>query len=454
LSIVLGGVASGVGKTSVCLALAAGLGSKGVRVRGFKAGPDYLDPMYMELVTGRTCYNLDPWMSSREHVLELVSRSPGLCLVEGVMGYYDGTDVSSSFGSTAHLAGLLDSPVLLVANAGAMARSFGALVEGFVNFEKSGHKIAGVIANGCGAGRHAEILFLALESSGLPPLVGAVPSGAFSKIASRHLGLEVPHRDELGENLIGSFVTAAEKYLDLDKIVSFAEEGEGFFPSAGPVETGPVRITIGVARDRAFNFYYQANLDILEKAGAELVYFSPIRDKNIPQGVSMLYLGGGYPELYAYELSQNKSLHRDVLSFVRSGGHVYAECGGLVYLSRELKVLNGQVFPMTGVLPFRASMLPTRKSLGYVEVNFLKDCLLGATGHAVRGHEYHYSEIEPVEGGQDWENIYQVSDSRGMARETLGISAGNVLASYAHVYFGHRADVAERIVRWVNGGDQ
>ena len=449
MRIILGGTASGAGKTSVCLALAAGLGNRGLRVSGFKAGPDYLDPMYMMLVTGRTCYNLDPWMSSPEHVRDLISGSSGLALVEGVMGYYDGAHVSDSYGSTAHLAGLIDSPVILVANARAMARSFGALVSGFVGFEQAGLRIRGIIANGCGSRRHADILSRALESSGLPPLVGAVPSEGFPALTSRHLGLEVPQRQELDENLIDSFALAAVNYLDLDKIISLAGEQAGPEPPACPEPGGAVKVRIVVARDQAFNFYYQANLDILEKAGAELVYFSPIKDKKIPDGAHMLYLGGGYPELYAYELSQNKSLRREILNFVRSGGHVFAECGGLVYLCRDLKVLNGQVFPMIGALPFKASMLSRRKSLGYVQVAFSRDCMLGSAGRDIRGHEFHYSEIEPANGEQDWKNIYRVTDSRGGFRDTQGISSGNVLASYAHIYFGHRLDVAERIVDWV-----
>ncbi len=451
MRIVLGGTASGTGKTSVCLTLAAGLGNKGVQVSGFKVGPDYLDPMYLQLITKRTCYNLDPWMSSAEHVLELVSRSSGLALVEGVMGYYDGADVSSSLGSTAHLSDILNSSVILVANAGAMGRSFGALVNGFVNFEKAGLRIKGVIANYCGSQRHADILSRALDSSGLPPLVGALPVNAFPRLASRHLGLKVPYMEELDENFIDSFVSAAVNYLDLDNIISLAGEEDKPELSEGPDLVSPVKVRIGVASDRAFNFYYQANLDILEKAGAELVYFSPISDKKIPQGVSMLYLGGGYPELYAYELSQNRSLRRDILNFVRSGGHVYAECGGLVYLCRDLKVINGQVFPMIGVLPFKASMLSRRKSLGYVQMTFSKDCMLGSAGQTIRGHEFHYSEIEPADGEQEWENIYQVTDSRAGPKDTLGISSGNVLAGFGHVYFGHRFDTAKRIVKWSQG---
>lgn len=452
MRVVVGGVARGAGKTSVCLSLAAGLGKRGVQVRGFKAGPDYLDPMYMRLVTGRTCYNLDPWMSSQEHVLSLVSGSPGLALVEGVMGYYDGVDASSSFGSAAHLADLLDSPAVLVVPARAMARSFGALVNGFVNFEKAGLRIRGIIASNCNSIRHADILSRTLDSSGLPPLMGAVPGEAFPKLASMQQGLNLPGLKALDKDFIDSFALAGADYLDLDAILSLTGEEKKSENSAPADLVKPVKIRIGVARDRAFNFFYQANLDILEKAGAELVFFSPLRDKRIPQDVNMLFLGGGYPELYAYELGQNRSLRRKISSFIRSGGHVYAEGGGLVYLCRDLKVSNGQVFPMVGSLPFKASMLTGKKSQGYVQVRFLSDSLLGETGQSIRGFEYQFSEIEPAAGEQGWKDIYQVFDSRNQPGNTQGISWANVLASRVHVYFGHRFDVAERIVQWVQPG--
>lgn len=449
--IVLGGTASNTGKTSVCLALAAGLTARGIKVRGFKAGPDYLDPMYLELVTGEACYNLDPWMSSQEHVLELVSRSPGLALVEGVMGYYDGAYASASHGSTAHLADILDSPVILVANAQAMARSFGALVSGFINFEQSGRRIKGIIANGCGSSRHADLLSMSLESAGLPPLLGVLPAGALPGLASRHLGLAVPRAQELKDDFIPLYTAAAEKYLDLDRIISLAGELNTAGPMAVSQQGSGAKARIGVARDNAFNFYYRANLDVLEQAGAELAFFSPIRDKQIPDGVQMLYLGGGYPELYAYELSQNKSMRRDILNFVRTGGYVYAECGGLIYLCRDLRVINGQVFPMTGAVPFRASMLPRRKSLGYTQVTFGRDCLLGARGESIKGHEFHYSEITPADKSNSWENIYEVVDSRARSKESPGISLRNILASYVHVYFGHRIETAKRIIQWTSG---
>lgn len=452
MRIVLGGTAGGAGKTSVCLALAASLGKKGVQVRGFKAGPDYFDPMYMRLVTGGICYNLDPWMSSQEHVLGLVSNSKGLALVEGVRGYYDGVDASSSFGSAAHLADLLDSPAVLVVPAREMAKSFGALVSGFVNFEKAGLRIRGIIANYCTSSRHADILSRTLDSSGLPPLVGAVPANAFPKLVSIQQGLKLPDVEELDKDFIDSFVMAAADHLDLDAILSLTREEKNNENSVPADVVKPLKIRIGVARDRAFNFYYQANLDILEKAGAELVFFSPIKDKRMPQNVNMLFLGGGYPELYAYELSQNRSLRRNISTFIRSGGHVYAEGGGLLYLCRDLKVSNGQVFPMVGSLPFKASMLSGKKSQSYVQVRFLSDSLLGETGQSIRGYEYQFSELEPAAEAQGWTDIYQVFDSRNQPRNTQGISWANVLASRVHVYFGHRFDVAERIVQWVQPG--
>ncbi|MFN2343230.1 MAG: cobyrinate a,c-diamide synthase [Desulfonatronovibrio sp.] len=449
MPLVIAGVASGSGKTSISLALSAGLGKKGCEISCFKAGPDYLDPMYLELASGKPCYNLDPWMSSPEHVIDLVSSAQGYSLLEGVMGFYDGPDVSSSQGSTAHLASLLDSPVLLTVGSRAMARSFAALVKGFIDFDGYGRNIKGIIANGCGSERHAGILSRALESSGLPPLLGAFPQGAFPELPFRHLGLKVPDQNILSSETIESFAQAAEKYLNMEQVLNILQKSQSYNPGQTEESFIEPRVKIGVAKDRAFNFYYQANLNILEGSGCEIIPFSPINDKKIPQEVQMLYFGGGYPELYAYELSQNRSMLRDVSDFIASGKPVYAECGGLVYLCRDLKILNGQVFSMVGALPFRSTMLARRKSLGYAQLKLEQDCILGKSGENLRGHEFHYSEINPVEDGGDWQSIYEVRDARGNARETLGIIKGSVLASYVHVYFGHRPETGQWIVDWV-----
>ncbi|RQD67173.1 MAG: cobyrinate a,c-diamide synthase [Desulfonatronovibrio sp. MSAO_Bac4] len=449
MPLVIGGVASGSGKTSISLAIAAGLRKKGCEISCFKAGPDYLDPMYLELASGRPCYNLDPWMSSPEHVLDLVSRTRGYSLLEGVMGFYDGPDVSSSQGSTAYLASILESPVFLTAGSKAMARSFAALVQGFVDFEGYGQNIKGIIANGCGSTRHSDILSKALESARLPPLVGAFPQGAFPELSSRHLGLKVPDQSILSSKTIESFAEAAEKYLDLEQVLGILQKSQPNNPGQTEKSRVDTKVKIGVARDRAFNFYYQANLDILEGCGCEIIPFSPVKDKKIPQGVQMLYFGGGYPELYAYELSQNRSMLRDISDFITSRKPVYAECGGLVYLCRDLKILNGQVFSMVGALPFRSTMLARRKSLGYAQLNLMQDCVLGKSGEYLRGHEFHYSEISPMNETCDWQSVYQVKDARGNPRETLGIMKGSVLASYVHVYFGHRPETGQWLVDWV-----
>lgn len=452
MGIIIGGTSSGTGKTSVSLAIAAGLKDKSLNVTGFKAGPDYLDPMYMELVSRHPCFNLDPWMSSQDHVLELVSQTSGLALVEGVMGFYDGAQAISSLGSTAHLTSILNLPALLVTPAKAMARSFAALIHGFVSYENEGRNIKGIIANNCGSPRHADILARALESSGLPPLAGAVPDKAFPELSSRHLGLEVPDSLDFKQKITQPFAAAASKYLDMgfiQNLVNTPGQSPKIVPSLSIHES---RVRIGIARDNAFNFYYQANLEALQQAGAELVYFSPIRDKNIPDNTGLLYFGGGYPELFAYELSQNSSMRKSITRYIKSGGQIYAECGGLVYLCSDLKTLNGQIFPMVGALPFRSKMLTKRQSLGYVEVTFTSDCILGEQGQSIRGHEYHYSDIEPGSGSNGWENIYSVFNARGEAKNTLGIKKDNILASYAHVYFGHRPDVARRIVAMAESG--
>ncbi len=444
MRLVIGGTSSGSGKTSLALALAAGFAEKGYIVSGFKCGPDYLDPMYMELVCQSPCYNLDTWMSTEEHVRDLAGQSSGLAVIEGVMGFYDGPDATGSKGSTAHTAMLLDAPVVLVAQASAMARSFAALVHGFVSFELVGQNIKGIIANHCGSDRHARILSRVLEASGLPPLLGAVPADSLPTLPSRHLGLKVPHEKDFNEQYAIPFARAAEKYLKLDSIAEIAARAKPIKTCSGTKTRAGSKTRIAVARDQAFNFYYQANLSALEKAGAELVFFSPVRDRQLPRDISLVYLGGGYPELFAHDLSQNRAMRKSIAAWAGEGGHIYAECGGLVYLCRELKALNGQVFAMAGVLPFRSGMLPRRKSLGYVQIRFMRDCLLGEKGQKVRGHEYHYSDIYP-EDDQGWENVYEVRDARGQSRQTLGITRYNVLASYAHVYFGHRPDLAARL---------
>lgn len=450
--IVIAGTNSGAGKTSICLALAAGLRAMGVAVSPFKVGPDYLDPMYLTKLSDRSCYNLDLWMSDKTHIEQLVAQRHGVALIEGVMGYYDGCMADSSFASTAHVAQVLNSPVILVCQAKAMARSFAALVKGYCSFEQAGQNICGVIANGCSSERHKKILGKALKSAHLPPLVGAIPKGSLPTLKSRHLGLSSVGASQMNKDEIENWAQAAREFLQLDEILRLAgydrkTHHQTLPGTAKNIISPQKKVRLGIALDDAFNFYYQANLDILEMAGAQLVFFSPLKDDHLPPNLDAIYLGGGYPELWAKELAQNQGMVESIRTYAALGGKVYAECGGLMYLCQQIETVDNKTYPMLGLIPFNARMLRTRKRLGYVEVKFLKDTFLGEKDMILRGHEFHYSEIEPVQGNSRWINVFAVKNAAGQKLSTLGIYTKNILASYVHLYFGHKPEVAKYFVQ-------
>ncbi|MFP4167219.1 MAG: cobyrinate a,c-diamide synthase [Desulfonatronovibrionaceae bacterium] len=445
MSILVSATGSGAGKTSVFLALAAVLKERGQDVTPFKAGPDFLDPMHLGSICATPCYNLDTWMSPAPHVSELLNASRGVSLIEGVMGYYDGGGKNGTRGSAAELASLLGSTVILVAPCCGMSESFAALVWGFCGLSRFGEQIKGVVANGCGSDRHRKILEASLESHGLPPLVGAVPRQGVPRIESRHLGL-VPEEEQGPGKKFSAFARTGEKYLDVDRILAL---DMGQMPEA--VRTGPTTLRrgprIGVARDKAFNFYYQANLDKLRECGAELVYFSPLQDRSLPDSLKAIYLGGGYPEIFAPALAGNRVMKNAIAKFAGRGGHIYAECGGMIYLGAALRDAQGEEFAMCGVLSLDFRMLPKRRALGYVQLELLRDCLLGKTGRRLRGHEFHYSELATKR--PEAANIYRTENSRGEEVDAAGFIQDNVLASYVHVYFGHSEETVRHILTYI-----
>jgi len=443
----IAGTQSGVGKTSVALGLVRALARRGLRVQAFKVGPDFLDPTYLALAAGRTCYNLDTWMMGEEYVCELFARATAdadVAVIEGVMGMYDGYDPCSSDGSTAHVARRLQAPVLLVCNSHGAARSLGATVKGFAEFEAA-PGVAGVIANNCGSGRHRRMLADALSGAGLPPLVGAVPRGTFPRLPSRHLGLVTANATEVPDEMLNALADAFESNVDPDAALRIAR-------SAAPVDAPPSRpkapgegARIAIARDDAFHFYYADNLEALEERGCELMPFSPLSDRHVPQGAQALYIGGGYPEEHARALSSNGDMLQSVREFCQSGRPVYAECGGLMYLAGHVEAKDGGRFPMAGVLPFATRMLPRLRSLGYVAVTLTDDSLWGRKGSVGRGHEFHYSEmIGPADDG--WDEVYAKKFSRGRPSGSGGYRKGNVLASYVHLHFASRPEVADYLV--------
>jgi cobyrinic acid a,c-diamide synthase len=464
--LVIGATASGSGKTSATLALAAAFRRRGLSVQTFKAGPDYLDPAWLALASGRPCYNLDGWMCGEPYVRRLFHRAAcgaDLTLIEGVMGLFDGADPASLAGSTAEVARWLEAPVLLVVNAHGAARSLAATVAGFARFE-AGVRVGGVIANSCGSERHADWVAESLRAAGQPPLLGAVPRGGFPELPSRHLGLAAPQSG----STLGAFADAAERRMSLDGILALAASasplalpapsaeatprpapsGEATpLPAPGAESTARPAVRLGVARDAAFQFYYPDNLEALEAAGAVLVSFSPLADARLPAALDGLYFGGGYPEEHARELSANASMLAGVRAFAAGGRPVYAECGGLMYLSRAVETLDGSRHAMAGVLPVATRMLARRKALGYVEASPERDSLFAAAGETMRGHEFHYSEVAPGEEGGPWRPAYRVSRRRDATERPEGFECGRVLASYVHLHFASHPGAAARLVR-------
>ncbi len=450
--LVIAGTSSGVGKTSLALGLARALVRHGLRVQTFKVGPDFLDPTYLAVASGRTCYNLDGWMTSRAYVEPLFARATAdadIAVVEGVMGMFDGASFLSLEGSTAEIAQWLAAPVVLVVNAHGVARSIAATVAGFARFDPAVH-VAGVIANQSGSPRHRDWLAESLAAAGLPPLVGAVPRGALPTLASRHLGLVAADRTSVDPQVIERLADACQEHLDLALLVELARSAEARSGEVRHERAGEAAspsqacVRLGIARDAAFHFYYPDNLEALQRRGAQLVSFSPIHDRRLPQDLDALYFGGGYPEIYAQELSANTTMLDDVRRFADSGRCVYAECGGLIYLGRSIEGRDGRRFPLAGVLPLDAAMRESLKVLGYREVTFATDGLWGPAGRTCRGHEFHYSELTCDDGPEQvWRPAYSVHRRAGGEAGCRGFSRGAVQAGYIHLHWASQPEAVD-----------
>ena len=473
--IVIAGTQSGVGKTSITLGLVAAFRRQGLRVQTFKVGPDYLDPTYLALASGRPCYNLDGWMSGTDYLQELFSRAcadADLAVIEGVMGLFDGADPAGLSGSTAEVA--------LVANAHGAGRSFAATVHGFATFI-SELRVAGVIANRCGSVRHAEGLRASLTAAAQPPLLGAVSRGGLPELSSRHLGLVSAEETQFSSTVLTQLADGVEAAVSLDQVLETARFAPEFAPANNRESRRPpdaANVRLGIAKDEAFHFYYPDNLEALELAGCELIPFSPLHDAMLPEGINGIYIGGGYPEEHAQELAANRSMLESIRQFAKCNRVIYAECGGLMYLSLGIETLDGGRHQMLGIVPVWTRMCPRRKSLGYVEVTLARECLWGRTGDVLRGHEFHYSEIMPSAEtsslmrhghpahvgstrqtglsvplsckesrlGQaacaalPCELAYELRYRRSENPAAEGFLIGNVLASYAHLHFASRPD--------------
>ncbi len=467
-ALLIAGTGSGVGKTSITLGLIAALKQRGLVVQSFKVGPDFLDPTWHSLASGRPCYNLDGWMCGEQYVRNLFAEKTAdadIAIVEGVMGLFDGADPASSEGSSAEIARWLGLPVLLVVNSHGVARTLAATVKGFCSFEE-GVRISGVIANQAGSARHVDWLAESLQSAALPPLVGALPRNGLPTLPGRHLGLVTAGSATVTPELLQELADRIEQQVQLDTILELAattyrlpllsppETGgdPGCYPPSldkegpGVVHADSHTVRIGIAWDDAFHFSYPDNLEALAAQGAELVRFSPLQDRCLPHTLDVIYLGGGYPEEQAARLAANNGMLTEIRTFIASGRPVYAECGGLMYLSRGIELLDGSRHRMVGVLPFYTRMLPKRKALGYVEVLLQQDTLLGTTGTTLRGHEFHYSEIIEDETGVSPGPYQTIKRNRGLAG-CCGFQQGNLLASYIHLQFAAHPEAAVQFIQ-------
>ncbi len=444
--LVVAGTASGTGKTSLAVGIMAALTRRGYRVAAFKAGPDFLDPKHHQAATGRISHNLDSWMLSEAAVRDLFARhaaTADVAVVEGVMGLYDGFSGASDAGSTARLARILGLPVLLAVDARAMGRSAAALVKGFAAFDPD-LEFLGVVFNQVGGEGHREILAQAMRSVPDMPVLGYLPRDPALALPSRHLGLCAPLEDADQAAVYAALADAVESRLDVTRLLEDLPPCKLPDPEPAPPEEPLVRL--GVARDAAFDFYYEENLRLLRAAGADIVPFSPLGDAALPPGLDGLYLGGGYPELFAATLSDNAAMRLAVREFCASGRPVYAECGGFMYLMAALTDARGQTFPMAGVFPCAAVMGPRFAALGYREAVTLAPSLLGPAGTTARGHEFHYSRLAAPPCGPDIRTIYALSGRSGRLDAPEGYSLGNVLCSYVHLHFGSNPDLAPAFV--------
>jgi|SRR6187402_44485 len=444
----IAGTSSGVGKTTVTLALIAALRRRGLEVQPFKGGPDFLDTGHHTRIAGRAARNLDSWMLSADanrDVLRHASRDADVLLVEGMMGLFDGKNGHTEAGSSAEIAKLLKLPVVLVLDGGKVARSIAAIVLGFELFDPE-LELAGVILNRVASERHFRMLETAIQSSCKTPVLGWLPRSAKIAIPERHLGLQTAEEGETGaelEDLIDTLAELAEEHIDLSHLLSL-ECGLDLTdqpPQRHDALHGEIRI--GVARDRAFSFYYEDNLDLLRQNGATLIPFSPMLDACLPPNLDALYLGGGYPELYSAAISQNGSMHASIRDFAGSGRPIYAECGGMIFLSQQIKTKDGLFFPMAGVLPLEVEMTGTLVGFGYVTLELTRDCLLGAAGTSIRGHSFHYSRIS---SRSEIATNYRVEYSLSGRVEEEGYTLGNVLASYIHLHFRAQPAIARSFV--------
>ncbi|EMN49744.1 cobyrinic acid a,c-diamide synthase [Leptospira interrogans str. L1207] len=442
--IVIGGTGSGVGKTTIALALTQILRKRGLKVVTFKCGPDYLDPTYHSRASQKICHNLDGWLMGKESVLNTfyqTCHNVDIAIIEGMMGLFDGHSPNSEIGSTAEIAKWLASPVLVVLDTRGMARTVSAILKGLKIFDPD-LNLAGAFANFTGSPSHIQLL---KDASTEVPILGGLCKHSEQTFPERHLGLYSASEENVSEEKFNFWGEEGEKSLEVNSILEIANSAPEISIPVSNINTTLKRCKIGIAMDSAFHFYYEENLMRLRQAGAELVFFSPLSDSRLTD-VDGLYFGGGYPEVFASTLSKNKSLLNYIRDLSYKNIPIYAECGGLMYLSKGIKVVEGEFFPMLGLISAISIMEKKLKALGYVEVTTKKETIFGEVGLRFRGHQFRYSDLE-LDESNPIELVYNLRKRKSDQVSEEGYSKNSVLASYIHAHWASNPSLAEGFVQ-------
>ena len=449
MSIIIAGERSGVGKTTVTLALLAALKARSPhRIQSFKVGPDYIDPMFHSYITGLPCRNLDPVLTSENYVQSCFTKhssNAAYAIAEGVMGLFDGATGRDDTASTAHIARLLNVPVVLILNCASTSRSIAAIAHGYRTFDPR-IEIAGVVLNRVGSDRHLELLTQALEGLNLP-ILGVLRRQSEITIPDRHLGL-IPTAEMASlPSIIERLAHLGETCFDWDKLLPLLKSSNPASVISSPkndkfITKPTIKPKIAIAQDQAFSFYYADNLDLFAEMGAELIPWSPISDVALPDHVQGLYFGGGFPEVFAAELAANEQARNSVQRAVAAGMPTYAECGGLMYLCDRITNFEDATFPMVNILPTVAKM-GKRLTLGYRQAIALQDSPLVKIGDRIWGHEFHRSALTETSDRPLY--ALQGYDSH-LSYPAEGWQKHQVHASYVHVHFGAQLHLLERFI--------
>jgi len=443
--IVIAGTSSKVGKTTIAIGLMRALINRGYVVQPYKIGPDFIDPSFHHLATGRYSRNLDSFMLNRYSIMETFQRNfrgADIAVIEGKTGLYDSADAISEKGSVAEISKILKAPVILVANVERLNRTAAAMLLGYKLFDPE-VDLKGVILNRVGNPRHASRVKTAVERLAKLKVLGVIPREKID-MPYRHLGLIPAYEREISE-LFDKLANLVERYVNIDAVIDTAykappleevdlDEGESIAKK---------EIRIGVVRDRVFSFYYQDNIDILSNY-AEIVYIDSLRNKILPE-VDALYIGGGFPEVFAEELERNRRLREEIYEFCEEGGIVYAECGGLMYMGEKI-VIDRDEYDMVGFLPIKTEMHKRFQAQGYCIYKAEKSCPIARKNETVVGHEFHYSKAIPL---KRVEYAFRVKRGYGIDGKYDGILKKNVLANYIHVHFLSNKNIVRRFVSYV-----